>query len=358
MRLFSCLLWLVLASLAAAAPPRLGPVSNIPITAETCSLGYKLFFDPRLSRPVNVNGQLVHTHSCATCHDPNHGFTDTNPVAIGINGLRGTRKTPSIINSVYSTLQFWDGRTVGMPTQALQPIVNPIEMGNGSEGEVLQRLRSVGYEPLFRKAYGVQRNNTAITRETYGHAMLSFQSTVISFDTPYERRRRGAIDTFSPEAEIGYGLFAQHCVVCHTPPLLTDLKFHNTGVEFASRTGPPQDIGRLGVNGVNQGSARGAFKTQGLALINERGPYMHNGRFRDIDRVLAHYAGGGAKLQNGLIMRDPNIDPLVARIRLSAFQVACLKKFFDEGLIPLDKPYYPRPTLPGEAGPQVVRRQP
>lgn len=341
-----CLLLASAAALRAQAPP-IGPLSPIPITDKTIAVGAKLYYDPRLSQAVNVNGVMTHTVSCASCHDPYQGYTQHTILAEGILGRTGQRNSPTTLNAVYSPLMFWDGRTRGMPTQSLLPIVNRLEMGNQTEGQVLQRLRQVGYEPWFRDAYGIQRNGTAITRETYGHALLSFQSTIVAGDTPALRRLKGDTKALSPDAEIGYGIFLRsNCMSCHKPPLFTDLQFHNNGAEFSSR-GSPQDDGRAGLQNQNTGNNLRAFKTPQLIAISDTYPYMHNGRFTTLERVVQHYGGGGAKLQNGQTVRDSNTDLRVQRIRLNASQQQYLVKFLTEAFVPYDYPIYPRPSLPG-----------
>src|SRR5579885_3174299 len=82
-------------------PPVPIPADNPP-TAETIELGRRLYYDPILSSDGSV--------SCATCHDPEHGFADPKPVSTGVGGKTGTRNSPTVFNSAYFKVQFWDGR--------------------------------------------------------------------------------------------------------------------------------------------------------------------------------------------------------------------------------------------------------
>src|ERR1700686_4261504 len=91
-----------------------------PYTAEKAELGWLLFFDKRLSSDGTV--------SCATCHSPEHGFTDGRPASTGIKGQKGGRSAPSVINRVYGAAMFWDGRASSLEDQAKGPIANSIEM--------------------------------------------------------------------------------------------------------------------------------------------------------------------------------------------------------------------------------------
>ena len=96
------------------------PADNPP-TAAKIELGKLLYFDGRMSKDGTV--------SCATCHDPNKGFTDQQPVSNGIGGQTGARNSPTVINSAFNIFQFWDGRAPSLEEQAKGPIANPIEMG-------------------------------------------------------------------------------------------------------------------------------------------------------------------------------------------------------------------------------------
>ena len=106
-----------------------------PMTPAKIELGRKLFFDARLS----ADGRI----SCSSCHDPKLAFTDGRAVAEGIAGRRGSRNSPTLLNAMFNTGQFWDGRADTLEDQALQPLVNQLEMGNNSHDEVVKRLRAI-----------------------------------------------------------------------------------------------------------------------------------------------------------------------------------------------------------------------
>lgn len=327
--------------------PRLAAPQGIPVTPERVELGRKLFFDERLS----ING----TVSCSTCHDPAHGWADGNSVAVGILGRTGTRNSPSIINASFSTLQFHDGRTVGQPTQSLQPILNRLEMGGQSEQQVLNRLRRIpGYVDLFQRAYGFdRRQGTPVTREAYGHAFASFESTIVSFDAPVDRRLAGDAAALSPEAEIGFAIFEKaNCMACHKPPLFTDLGFHNNGMEFAGKSRASDD-GRFAIirnsnrfSQAQKAAAVRAFKTPTLREIARTAPYNHAGTFLSLRRVLQHYNAGGAKLVNGVPVVDSFIDRRIQPLGLTDRQLDYLELFLVEGFASESYPMVTRPVLP------------
>ena len=93
-------------------PPVPVPADN-PQSPEEIALGKKLYEDKRFSADGTV--------SCATCHDPAKAFADGLPVAEGIKKLKGTRNSPTVINSAYYTSQFWDGREPDLEGQAKGP---------------------------------------------------------------------------------------------------------------------------------------------------------------------------------------------------------------------------------------------
>src|SRR6516164_5517855 len=96
-------------------PPVPIPADNPP-TEETISLGRRLYYDPQLS----VDGTI----SCASCHAPQFAFSDNEATSEGVAKKRGARHAPTVINSAYSNLQFWDGRASSLEEQAVGPMAN------------------------------------------------------------------------------------------------------------------------------------------------------------------------------------------------------------------------------------------
>ena len=150
-----------------------------PLTEAKVNLGKHLYFDTRLSKDGTV--------SCATCHDPLKGWSDGRKNSKGIAAQVGDRNAPTVINRVFSEAQFWDGRAASLEEQALGPIQNPIEMGHTLEG-MLSGLRLVsGYKPLFSAAFGDEE----ITGERVGQAIASFERTIVSGNSPFDRYEAG-----------------------------------------------------------------------------------------------------------------------------------------------------------------------
>ncbi len=240
---------------------RPAPEENPPTRAKI-ALGRRLFFDKALSRDRSI--------ACATCHDPQHAFTDGRPVAVGIQHRTGPRNVPTLVNRVFGKSFFHDGRAATLEQQALEPILNPREM-DLTLGEIKART---GREP------------TEVSR-----ALASFVRSILSGNSPYDRFVNGDTQALSVQARLGLSIFRGKggCTTCHVGPNLTDERFHNTGVAWPG--GELRDPGRFGVSGHPED--RGAFKTPTLREIARTAPYMHDGSLATLEDVVEYYDKGG-----------------------------------------------------------------
>ena len=267
-------------------PPVPIPPDNPP-TIETIALGRRLYYDPQLSSDGTV--------SCATCHDPRMGFADHDPVSTGVQGKKGTRNSNTVINSAYNKLQFWDGRAPSLEKQAEGPVQNPVEMGHTLSGVEKRLMASAKYREEFKNAWGTDQ----ITYEMVEKSIASFERTVLSGDSPFDRFYYGHDKkALSPSAQRGLKLFLDpkkgNCNACHTIgeqyALFTDGKFHNIGVG-AKSGGTFADVGRYEQTHVD--TDKGAFKTPTLRNIAQTAPYLHDGSVTTLKDVIDHYVGGG-----------------------------------------------------------------
>lgn len=310
-------------------------------TGDEIELGRKLFFDPRLSIDNSV--------SCSSCHVPALGWSDGQNISSGIRGLTGTRNAPTVVNACYSIRQFVDGRTTGQATQALLPLVNPVEMGNRSEQQVMDRINAIpGYAIEFLRIFGTDPSTgKAVTAPRYARVMAAFQSTVTCVDTPAARYMAGNKEALSPAAQIGYGLFVSaKCMQCHPAPLFTDYLLHNNGMEFAGKrqitdNGKAKDLADKNIQARNADIR--AFKTQPLLNLRLSAPYNHAGTFKTIRRCVEHYNRGGANASNQV---DRFMDQRIRQLGLTETQIDYLTIFIEEGLLAIDYPMYSQPSLP------------
>ena len=320
-RLVACAGLLCLGAAAFAAEP-LGlpavpvPADN-PITDAKVKLGEKLFNDKRFSSTGEV--------ACANCHDAAKAFTDS-PLSVseGINKLTGTRNAPTVVNAAFLDSQFWDGREPTLEAQSKQPFLNPVEMALPNHEPIIEVVKGDReYRNMFKKAFGVDRD--AITIDHVAKAIATFERTIISGDSPFDRYEYGGqADAMSEAAIRGLDLFRNEgrCVSCHTISqtfaLFTDSKFHNINVNFDSisesvhelatsfleKKGQGADVditvltdksaselGRYAVS--EQVQDIGAFKTPTLRNIAVTAPYMHDGSLKTLKEVVEFYNNGG-----------------------------------------------------------------
>lgn len=288
--------WLAVAALEIQVPLGLdafipAPASN-PITREKAALGRRLFFDPALSRDGTI--------SCSTCHEREHGFTDTRPRAVGIGGRRGPRRSPTLINRAWGKSHFWDGRAATLEEQVLQPIANPDEMDSTPEA-------------------AARRVGLASTPELAA-ALATYVRTILAGGSRYDHYLQGDRAALTLDELAGLKLFRgkANCASCHAGANLTDERFHATGA------GDPIDEGRAAIT--KSGADRGAFKTPTLREVARRAPYMHDGSLTTLAEVIEHYDRGGAPAARGS-QRPEHLDPEIQPLHLTAGEKKQLEAF-------------------------------
>ncbi|MGE5183621.1 MAG: cytochrome-c peroxidase [Acidobacteriota bacterium] len=266
-----------------------------PLSKEKIELGRMLYFDPRLSR----DGTLA----CAGCHNPYHGFADPDPTSRGVGLKLGARNSPTVINRLFSAEQFWDGRAKDLEEQAHGPLLNPVEMAMPSHDEVVASCKKVeAYKPLFKAAFG----SDEITMPRIAQAIATYERTVVSGNSPYDRYQAGDKDALSASQVRGLALFAgkANCVTCHVSFNFTDENYHNLGVGWDPTKKELKDLGRYEVT--KRDADKGAFKTPTLRNIVETAPYMHDGSEATLRDVIELYDRGG----NANPYLSPKIKPL------------------------------------------------
>jgi cytochrome c peroxidase len=302
-------------------PPVPVPLDN-PSSAAKIELGKQLYFDRRLSCDDTV--------SCADCHDPAKGWSNSANFATGVRGQKGGRNAPTIINAPYFPLQFWDGRSELLEGQALGPIQNPVEMDHKLEDCVKKLNGIAGYKKQFQAVFGGEASPDNIAK-----AIAAFERTVLSGDAPYDRYVEGDKKALSKEAERGMELFfgKARCSACHGGPNFSDSAFHNIGVGMDKKE---PDEGRKLISKLE--GDRGSFKTPGLRDIDKSAPYMHDGSLKTLEEVVEHYNKGG--------IRNPQLDEEIFPLELTAQEKADLVTFMKEGLAAKNYPLIKPPKLP------------
>jgi cytochrome c peroxidase len=283
-----------------------------PPTPERVRLGRWLFYDKRLS----ADGTLA----CASCHRPEHAFSEPTPVSTGIRGQKGGRKAPSFINQAWALNPsvFWDGRAKSLEEQALGPMANPIEMGH-THAAILQTLEANGYAQYFKQAFGTEE----ITNGRMAKAIADYERTRLSGNSPWDRWKRGGDENaVAEEVKKGDALFffgKAACSQCHLGQNFTDSLFHNVGVGWDPTTRTFKDEGRFAVTKVD--ADRGAFKTPTLRDVSLHAPYMHDGSVPTLRAAVEHYNAGG--------IPNRHLDPKIKPLRLSDEEIDTLVKFME-----------------------------
>jgi cytochrome c peroxidase len=284
-------------------------------------LGRWLFYDTRLSSDRTV--------SCATCHRPEFAFSDTQPVAMGIGGQLGRRKTPSLINLGARTLLpgterdpghvfFWDGRASSLEQQVMAPIADSKEMGFGHDALLLRLSEIEGYRPFFNDTFG----STAITLDRIAAALADYVRMRRSGNAPYDRWSYGRDGrAMSEEAQRGSEIFFFNggCATCHAGFNFSDGLFHNIGIGWDAGAKAFSDAGRAAIT--HDPRDRGAFKTPGLRDVEKHPPYMHDGSLATLRDVVEFYNRGGNQVpgQSARLRRlglsPSDVDAVVAFLR-------------------------------------------
>lgn len=262
-----------------------GTQTNLPhfndgYTPQQIDLGRYLFFDPILS----VDGSM----SCASCHQPDRGFSDGQSRSIGLNGQTLQRSAPSLWNVGFSQRLFWDARSTRLEAQALEPLFHENEMGNTPQ-QLLQTLKhNANYRALFRTAFPASSD---ITVDDLAIALSAFQSSLISLNSRYDAYAHGDHSALSEQEIQGLNVFRSfvaRCSECHTPPLFSNNQIAVIGV--AERTGETLDVGAERT--FNSRKLRGGFKVPNLRNITLTAPYMHAGQKQTLEEVVEFYSRG------------------------------------------------------------------
>lgn len=291
------------------------PIDN-PTTQAKINLGRALFWDPILSGEKDV--------ACATCHHPSEGYGDGLDLSIGVGGQQigpnrrvghtgfVRRNAHTILNTAFNGIDvngiavpelapmFWDNRAKSLEEQALIPLKDFAEMRGNAYPEavaldsIVARLRQIpAYRNLFNTAFGA----SAITAENIGKAIAAFERTLLANNSPFDRYMRGDENAMSRQQIEGMQEFVEvGCVECHNGPMFSDYELHVLGV---------RDNNKL--NESDDGDGNYAFRTPTLRNLAHTAPYMHNGEFNTLERVLDFYDDNNDDAQNNNV-RDNQLD--------------------------------------------------
>ena len=298
------------------------PADN-PMSQAKVELGRRLFYDADLS--------LDGTTSCGTCHEQHRAFTEGNASHPGVGGVPGRRNVMALGNAAYFRPLTWaDPTQHTLEAQMLVPLqgTHPIEMGMaGKDADLAKRLSADPcYQQMFATAFPETKGRIDVT--AVGKALASFERTLISYDSPYDRFKRGDKTVLSPDAQQGLKLFAAlHCDSCHAGANFTDMKFHNIGLYDEDGKGayPARDRGLIEIT--QHASDEGAIRTPSLRNVALTGPYMHDGSVKSLADAIRHHLDGASPL------RDPALKNVKAGDADITDLVAFLQGLSDQGFV-------------------------
>lgn len=313
------------------------------ITPDKVALGKLLFYDPILSGNKDV--------ACVTCHHPNFGYAEFKDISIGVNGkgLSGRRvfNTPNdipfvkrnahtVLNTAYNGItkkgkynpenapMFWDSRELSLEDQALAPIKSMEEMRGRTIPEeaildtVVNRLKNIPeYQDLFKKAFP---SSSEITSDLVAKSIATFERTLSSSNSRFDQYLAGDESALSMGEKEGFELFKKAgCIHCHNGPMFSDYKMHVLSV-------PDNDKLRESDDGFEKTYG---FRTPTLRNLRFTAPYMHNGKFKELQDVLEFYEDiSSGNSQNPLVSNE-EMDPLIKKIDIKVKDMGSIISFFN-----------------------------
>ena len=259
------------------------PINN-PITDHGATLGRVLFYDKNLSKNNTI--------SCASCHIQANGFSDTNRLSTGFEGGLTGRNSMGLANARFyqNGRFFWDERAESLEEQTLMPVQDLVEMGL-TLAELEDKLsREEHYISLFTNAFG----DATISSERVALALSQFIRSMVSYESKFDEglaqvnNIENDFPNFTVSENRGKALFISNRARC--------FDCHNTTVFVGDA---PRNIG-LDATITDEGAGGGRFKVPSLRNIELTAPYMHDGRFTNLNQVIEHYNSG--------VQNNPNLD--------------------------------------------------
>ena len=311
------------------------PADN-PTTDAKVELGKMLFMDPRFSSTGTV--------SCNSCHNVMEGGDDSRTFSMGVHGKTGGRNAPTVWNSAFHSVQFWDGRAALLEDQAKGPVANPVEMGMSDVDDAMARVIAIpGYRAYFDEAFGPD----AMTVENAARAVAAFERTLITPNSAYDKYVKGDKQAMTEQQVRGMNSFeSTGCVACHSgaafngPAMKIGEGFYAKFPTFADSDYVAtykldQDKGRADVTGKDADA--NMFRVPTLRNITDTAPYFHNGAVNDLHEAVRIMA----KTQLNRELADGEVDDIVAFL----------------GALTGEYPSITMPRLPATSGTSLVADQ-
>jgi cytochrome c peroxidase len=289
-----------------ALPTKAPAPKDNPITPAKVELGKSLYFDPRLSH----NGTI----SCNTCHNVMAGGDDSRATSVGINGQKGGRSAPTVWNSAFLPVQFWDGRAATLEDQAKGPVTNPIEMGMKSHDVAIERLSKIpGYVEMFKKAF--PKEKSPLTMDNAAKAIATYERTLITPNSRFDKYMKGNKKALTAQEIRGMKLVEEiGCTGCHYGPnftgSLTEANYQkfpqNPNKEIEKKYNFTEDLGRYEIT--KNSEDKNVYRVQTWRNVALTAPYFHNGAVKTLDEAVRVMA----KLQLDTDLKEDQVQDIVS----------------------------------------------
>ncbi len=261
------------------------PVQPLPLTVEAderkVALGDRLFHDKRLSSDDTL--------ACAGCHGLDKGGTDQAQFATGVDEQLGPINSPTVYNSSYNHVQFWDGRAADLFEQADGPVNNPIEMASNWE-QVIGKIKD---DPYYQEAFA-ELYEDGMTEKTIRDAIEAFEETLITPNSPFDKYLMGEKEAITDEQRRGYATFVTvGCTSCHMGPALGGLDYQKMGKRgdyFVARGTDVLEADQGRFNVTEKEEDRHFFKVPILRNIEVTYPYFHDGTAQELSDAIEQMA--------------------------------------------------------------------
>ena len=295
------------------ALPEVAPApADNPTTDAKVTLGKMLFMDPRFSSTGTI--------SCNSCHNVMEGGDDSRTFSMGVHGKTGGRNAPTVWNSAFHSVQFWDGRADLLEDQAKGPVTNPVEMGVTEIEQAMDKVRAIpGYKAYFDKAFEKESmGKDTMTVVNAAKAVAAFERTLITPNSPYDKYVKGDKKAMTAQQVSGMETFASAgCTSCHSgaafngPKMAFGQGFYTKFPTFADNVYNKKydlsaDKGREEATG--KVADAHMFRVPTLRNITDTAPYFHNGSVNDLSEAVALMA----KTQLDKDLSDKEVEDIVA----------------------------------------------
>jgi cytochrome c peroxidase len=198
------------------------PISPIPQPPQSdprkVALGEHLFGDPRLSRSGSV--------TCLSCHDIRGNGATNHPFDSIAGGAEPTFNTSTVFNAALSFRLNWYGDVRTLEDQAVRALTDPRSMATSIEADLQVLRHDQDLRQQFESAYGHGPDRASLL-----DAIATYERSLLTPDSAFDRWLRGDRGALSPEALSGYRLFKSFgCVSCHQGVNVGGNLFERSGV--------------------------------------------------------------------------------------------------------------------------------